>query len=84
VSAGQVAEAARAVTPARLAAAERGVDLAVVDAVFTQVPIDHTGVHHGYRVERRPSGRWRTWRPDDAEIHPGLDSAVATMVASAG
>jgi hypothetical protein len=57
------------VAPARLtAAAARGVDLAVVDAVFTQVPIDHTGVHHGYRVERRPSGRWRTWRPDGSEI----------------
>jgi hypothetical protein len=28
----------------------------------------HTGVHHGYRVERQPSGRWRTWRPDGSEI----------------
>ncbi|HYO35246.1 MAG TPA: DUF222 domain-containing protein [Geodermatophilus sp.] len=28
----------------------------------------HTKVHHGYRVERQPTGRWRTWRPDDTEI----------------
>ncbi len=28
----------------------------------------HTKVHHGYRVERQPDGRWRTWRPDDTEI----------------
>src|SRR3712207_1492179 len=28
----------------------------------------HTQVHHGYRVERRPDGRWRTWRPDGTEI----------------
>ncbi|HYO36763.1 MAG TPA: DUF222 domain-containing protein, partial [Geodermatophilus sp.] len=28
----------------------------------------HTKVHHGYRVERQPTGRWRTWRPDDSEI----------------
>jgi hypothetical protein len=28
----------------------------------------HTKVHHGYRVERQPSGRWRTWRPDGTEI----------------
>ncbi len=24
--------------------------------------------HHGYRVERQPTGRWRTWRPDGTEI----------------
>ncbi|RFU21098.1 HNH endonuclease [Geodermatophilus marinus] len=29
----------------------------------------HTKVHHGFRVERRPDGRWRTWRPDGTEIH---------------
>src|SRR4051794_16320727 len=23
----------------------------------------HTKVHHGFRVERLPDGRWRTWRP---------------------
>src|SRR3712207_8108233 len=27
----------------------------------------HTKVHHGFRVERRPDGRWRTWRPDGTE-----------------
>jgi hypothetical protein len=25
-------------------------------------------VHHGFRVERPPDGRWRTYRPDDTEI----------------
>ncbi|MGY1730997.1 DUF222 domain-containing protein [Geodermatophilus sp. SYSU D01045] len=28
----------------------------------------HTKVHHGFRVERRPSGSWRTYRPDGTEI----------------
>ncbi|SFU07769.1 HNH endonuclease [Geodermatophilus amargosae] len=28
----------------------------------------HTKVHHGFRVERQPDGRWRTWRPDGSEI----------------
>ena len=34
----------------------------------------HTKVHHGFRIERQPDGRWRTWRPDDTEIliHPPL------------
>jgi hypothetical protein len=34
----------------------------------------HTKVHHGFRVERQPDGRWRTWRPDGTEIllHPLL------------
>jgi hypothetical protein len=41
VSAGQIGEAARAVTPRRLAeAAARGVDLAVLDAVLAQVAVD--------------------------------------------
>jgi hypothetical protein len=41
VSAGQVAEAARAVTPRRrAAAAAAGVDLAVLDAVLTQVAVE--------------------------------------------
>jgi hypothetical protein len=31
----------------------------------------HTKVHHGFRVERRPDGRWRTSRPDGTEIHTG-------------
>ncbi len=26
----------------------------------------HTKVHHGFRVERQPDGRWRTRRPDGA------------------
>ena len=28
----------------------------------------HTKVHHGFRVEPQPDGRWRTFRPDDTEI----------------
>jgi hypothetical protein len=28
----------------------------------------HTKVHHGFRIERLPDGRWRTWRPDGTEI----------------
>jgi hypothetical protein len=28
----------------------------------------HTTVHHGFRVERVPGGRWRTWRPDGTQI----------------
>ncbi|MGY1792680.1 DUF222 domain-containing protein [Geodermatophilus sp. SYSU D00525] len=28
----------------------------------------HKKVHHGFRVERRPSGSWRTYRPDGTEI----------------
>ena len=28
----------------------------------------HTKVHHGFRVERDPDGRWRTFRPDGTEI----------------
>ncbi len=28
----------------------------------------HTKVHHGFRVERGPGGRWRTFRPDGTEI----------------
>ena len=31
----------------------------------------HTKVHHGFRVERHPDGRWRTYRPDGTEIVPG-------------
>ena len=30
--------------------------------------LHHTKVHHGFRVERQPDGRWRTWRPDGTEI----------------
>lgn len=32
----------------------------------------HTKVHHGFRVERQPDGRWRTWRPDGSEIMVGV------------
>jgi len=28
----------------------------------------HTKVHHGFRVERHPGRRWRTWRPDGTQI----------------
>ncbi|MGR7025902.1 DUF222 domain-containing protein [Geodermatophilus sp. URMC 62] len=28
----------------------------------------HSKVHSGFRVERQPDGRWRTWRPDGTEI----------------
>ena len=28
----------------------------------------HTKVHHGFRIERQPNGRWRTYRPDGTEI----------------
>jgi hypothetical protein len=28
----------------------------------------HSKVHHGFRVERPPDGRWRTYRPDGTEI----------------
>ncbi len=31
----------------------------------------HTEVHHGFRVERQPDGRRRTWRPDGTEILTG-------------
>jgi hypothetical protein len=31
----------------------------------------HTKVHHGFRVERDPGGRWRTFRPDGSEIDVG-------------
>ena len=31
----------------------------------------HTKVHHGFRVERQPDGRWRTRRPDGSEIITG-------------
>jgi hypothetical protein len=32
----------------------------------------HSKVHHGFRVERQPDGRWRTWRPDGTEILIGV------------
>jgi Domain of unknown function (DUF222) len=36
----------------------------------------HTKVHHGFRVERDPGGRWRTFRPDDTEIVIGAPLLV--------
>ena len=34
----------------------------------------HCKVHHGFRIERDPDGRWHTYRPDGTEIllHPPL------------
>ncbi|MGY1822392.1 DUF222 domain-containing protein [Geodermatophilus sp. SYSU D00079] len=37
----------------------------------------HTQVHHGFRVERPPDGRWRTWRPDGTEILPPHERLAA-------
>ncbi|RBY80820.1 endonuclease [Geodermatophilus sp. TF02-6] len=37
----------------------------------------HTKVHHGFRVERQPDGRWRTWRPDGTEIRSGPEHLAA-------
>jgi hypothetical protein len=28
----------------------------------------HTKVHHGFRIDRQPDGRWHTYRPDGTEI----------------
>ncbi|HEV7213006.1 MAG TPA: endonuclease, partial [Blastococcus sp.] len=28
----------------------------------------HTKVHHGFRIQRDPDGRWHTYRPDGTEI----------------
>ncbi|SDX60599.1 HNH endonuclease [Geodermatophilus africanus] len=43
----------------------------------------HTKVHHGFRVERQPDGRWRTWRPDGTEIliGPGRSGLILTTAA---
>jgi hypothetical protein len=30
--------------------------------------LHHTKVHHGFRIERDPDGRWHTYRPDGTEI----------------
>jgi hypothetical protein len=37
----------------------------------------HTKVHHGFRIERQPDGRWHTFRPDGTQIllHPDLTAA---------
>jgi hypothetical protein len=36
----------------------------------------HTKVHHGFRVQRPPEGRWRTYRPDGTEIIIGTPLQV--------
>jgi hypothetical protein len=36
----------------------------------------HTKVHHGFRVERPPDGRWRSYRPDGTQILIGPDLSV--------
>ena len=36
----------------------------------------HTKVHHGFRVQRDPGGRWRTFRPDDSEIVIGVPLVI--------
>ena len=38
----------------------------------------HTKVHHGFRVDRRSDGRWRTYRPDGTEILIGRRAGAAT------
>ncbi|SNS80891.1 protein of unknown function [Geodermatophilus pulveris] len=38
----------------------------------------HTKLHHGFRVQRRPDGRWHTWRPDGTEIRTGPGGAGPT------
>jgi hypothetical protein len=44
----------------------------------------HTKVHHGFRVERQPDGRWRTRRPDGTEIRigPPIDIGPLTDAAA--
>ena len=36
----------------------------------------HTKVHHGFRIERDPGGRWHTYRPDGTEILIGTPLLV--------
>ncbi|SDX55278.1 protein of unknown function [Geodermatophilus africanus] len=43
----------------------------------------HTKVHHGFRVERQPDGRWRTWRPDGTEILTGPQRTGPPLVTAA-
>ncbi|SDY56741.1 protein of unknown function [Geodermatophilus africanus] len=43
----------------------------------------HTKVHHGFRVERQPDGRWRTWRPDGTEILTGPQRTGAPLTTAA-
>ncbi|HJX43773.1 MAG TPA: DUF222 domain-containing protein, partial [Geodermatophilus sp.] len=67
VSAGQVAEAARAVTPRRLTeAVAAGVDLAVIDAVFAGVAVERPHVDLVAVVQRYLVGL----EPDGPEADP--------------
>jgi hypothetical protein len=43
----------------------------------------HTKVHHGFRVQRQPDGRWRTWRPDGTEIRTGPHRTGPPLTAAA-
>ncbi|TFV57579.1 HNH endonuclease [Geodermatophilus sp. DF01-2] len=43
----------------------------------------HTKVHHGFRVERQPDGRWRIWRPDGTEILTGPRRTGPPLVTAA-
>ena len=43
----------------------------------------HTKVHHGFRVERQPDGRWRTWRPDGTEIRIGSPIDIGPLTNAA-
>jgi Domain of unknown function (DUF222) len=43
----------------------------------------HTKVHHGFRVERRPDGRWCTWRPDGTQIRTGPQRTGPPLAAAA-
>ncbi len=43
----------------------------------------HTKVHHDFRVERQPDGRWRTWRPDGTEIRTAPGRTGPPLVAAA-
>jgi hypothetical protein len=36
----------------------------------------HTRVHHGFRIQRDPGGRWHTYRPDGTEILIGTPLRV--------
>ncbi|WP_240619723.1 HNH endonuclease signature motif containing protein [Blastococcus sp. TF02-8] len=44
----------------------------------------HGKVHHGFRIERDPAGRWHTHRPDGTEIHvlPRITTEPVTTRAS--
>lgn len=43
-----------------------------VDALVQGTPC----VHHGFRVERDPGGRWPTFRPDGSEIVIGTPLVI--------